>query len=152
VNDNCSPLPYTLDRKTGTKFLVDTGAEVSIASPTRTDQSFKSLDWPLFEASQSPIATYGNKPLTLHLRSQKFSWIFIVADVKHNIIGADFLSHFRMTVNFNKKCLVQNDLQCIPLEFQMVSKVEYPILFISNNKFADVLLRYPEATLPRDIK
>jgi len=57
VDGNRSPLPHILDRKTGTKFLVDTGAEVSIVRPTRTDQSFKSLDRPLFAANQSPIAT-----------------------------------------------------------------------------------------------
>ena len=100
-----SLLPHVLDIKTGTKFLVDTGAEVSIVRPTRIDQSFKSYDRSLFAANYSPIATYGNKLLTLQLSSQqKFSWIFIVVDVKYNIIGSDFLTHFGMTVNLNKKC------------------------------------------------
>ena len=151
VDEDQSPLPHVLDIKTGTKFLVDTGAEVSIVRPTRIDQSFKSYDRSLFAANHSPIATYGNKPLTLQLGSQqKFSWIFIVADVKYNIIGSDFLTHFGMTVNFNKKCLVFENTKSIPLIFQMASKVDYPISFVSENKYSDVLLNYPEVTCPRD--
>ena len=60
VDEDQSPLPHVLDIKTGTKFLVDTGAEVSIVRPTRIDQSFKSYDRSLFAANHSPIATYGN--------------------------------------------------------------------------------------------
>ena len=75
----------------------------------------------------------------------------MVADVKHNIIGADFLAHFSMTVNFNTNCLMSEDTRnSIPLEFQLVSKVEYPISFISDNRFSDILLNYPELTQPRD--
>ena len=127
VDEDQSPLPYVLQIKTGTKFLVDTGAEVSIVRPTRIDQSFKSYGRLLFAANHSPIATYGNKPLTLQLGSQqKFSWIFIVADVKCNIIGSDFLTHFDMTVNFNKKCLVFENSKSVPLIFQMASKLIIP--------------------------
>ena len=87
VDKDQSPLPQVLGMKTGTKFFVDIRAEISIVRPTRIDQSFKSYDRSLFAANHSPIATYGNKPLTLQLGSQqKFSWIFIVADVKYNIL------------------------------------------------------------------
>ena len=85
----------------------------------------------MFAANHSPIAMYGNKPLTLQLGSQqKFSWILIVADVKYNIIGSDFLTYFGMTVNFNKKCLVFENTKSILLIFQMASKVDYPISFV----------------------
>ena len=106
---------------------------------------------PILTANHLPIATYGNKPLTLQLGSQqKFSWIFIVADVKYNIIGSDFLTHFGVTVNFNKKCLVFENTKSIPLIFQMASKVDYLISFVSENMFSDVLLNYPEVTCPRN--
>jgi len=39
-----SPLPHVIDKKTGIKYLVDTGAEVSILLPTRSDQPFRSFD------------------------------------------------------------------------------------------------------------
>ena len=139
VDENQSLLLRVLDVKTETKFLVDTRAEVSIVPPTQIDQSFKSNDRSLFAANHSPIATFENKPLTLQLGSQqKFSRIFIVADVKYNIIGSDYLTHFGMTVNFNKKCLVFENTKSILLIFQMASKVDYPISFVSENKFSDV--------------
>ena len=53
-------------------------------------------------------------------------------------------------VNFNKKCLVFENSKSIPLIFLMASKVEYPISFVSENKFSDVVLNYPEVTCPRD--
>ena len=103
VDGKESPLPHIIDKKTGTKYLVDTGAEVSIVRPTRSDLSFRSFERPLFTANHSPIATFGNKPITLHLGvNQKFTWIFMIADVKYNIIGADFLSYFSINVNFEK--------------------------------------------------
>ena len=69
-----------LDIKTGTKFLVDTRAEVSIVRSTQSDQSSKSFDRSLFAANHSPIATHGIKPLTLQQgSSEKLSWIFIAA-------------------------------------------------------------------------
>ena len=72
----------------------------------------------------------------------------MVADVKYNIIGADFLSYFSINVNFDKSCLVA-DNKSILLVFKSVSKVEYPVSFISSNKFSDVLLKFPEVTQPR---
>ena len=44
VDEDQNPLPHALDIKTGTKFLVDTGAEVSIVRPTRIDQSARSTN------------------------------------------------------------------------------------------------------------
>ena len=149
MDENQSPLPHVMDRKSGTKFLVDTGAEVSIVRPARFDHQFRSFDRPLFAANSSLIATYGNKPITLQLGSQQFTWIFMVADVKHNIIGADFLNHFGMNVSFNKRRLVHQNAS-IPLIYKFVTNVVYPISFISDNKFSDVLFQYPEITQPRD--
>ena len=100
-----SSLPHVLDIKTGTNFPVDTEADVSIVRPTRIDQSFKPFDKSLFAANYLRVTTYGNKPLMLQLGTQqKFIWIFIVADVKYNIIGSNFLTHFGITVNFTRKC------------------------------------------------
>ena len=139
----------SLIKKTGTKYLVDPGAEVSIVRPTRSDLSFCSFERLLFTANHSPIATFGNKPI-LHLGvNQKFTWIFVVADVKYNIIGADFLSYFSINVNFVKNCFEFGN-KSIPLVFQTVSKIEYPVSFISSNKFSDVLFKFLEVTQSRD--
>ena len=46
--------------------------------------------------------------------------------------------------------LVFENFKSIPLIFQMASKVDYHISFVSENKFSDMFLNYPEATCTRD--
>ena len=46
------------------------------------------------------IATFENRSLALDLGlCQAFWWIFIVADVKHSILGADFLRSYNLLVD-----------------------------------------------------
>lgn len=48
----------------------------------------------LFAANSSPIATYGTRLVSVDLGlRRKMTWLCTVAEVSHNIIGADFL-HF----------------------------------------------------------
>lgn len=42
-----------------------------------------------------PIPTYGTRSLTLNLGLYRL-WVFTVADVKHPILGADFLGHHKL--------------------------------------------------------
>ncbi len=73
------------------KFLIDTGAEVSVIPPTQ--QQCRHLDKSnyLYAANRSTIKTYGEKVMTVNLGLRRqFSWNFIVADVSQAIIGADF--------------------------------------------------------------
>ena len=46
------------------------------------------------------IATYGNQLLTLNIGLRRtFQWVFIIADVKNPIIGADFLRRYSLLVD-----------------------------------------------------
>ena len=56
----------------------------------------------------------------------------MVAEVKY-IIGLDFLSHFGMIIDFNKQCLVFDEVKDIASVFNLVLRIEYPISFISAN-------------------
>ena len=53
-----SRLLYISDRKTGRRFLVDTGAEVSVTPPTAADRKHKQESG-LRAVNGSPIPTYG---------------------------------------------------------------------------------------------
>ena len=69
-------------------FLVDTGAEVSVIPPSCCGSTYPSTGPSLQAANQSPIATHGVRPLCLILGlCRRFQWTFIVADVKHPILG-----------------------------------------------------------------
>ncbi|TNN20913.1 Retrovirus-related Pol polyprotein, partial [Schistosoma japonicum] len=55
------------------------------------------------------IRTYGECSLTLGLGlGRRFTWVFVVANVKHAILGADFLHHYNLTVDMGTRSLVDS--------------------------------------------
>ena len=86
-----SRLFYVTDNHTGLRFLVDTGAEISVIPPFAADRTHLKDSLSLQAVNNTPIATYGNRLLTLNIGlRRKFQWVFIVADVKNPILGAVF--------------------------------------------------------------
>ena len=77
-----SRLFYVTDRISGTKFLIDTGAEVSVFPPTKSDKR-NSSPYTLQAVNKSKIATYGEKSMTIDVGLRRaFKWIFIIAKLK----------------------------------------------------------------------
>ena len=98
---------FIYDRDTNLRFLVDTGAEVSVLPATTADRKTRTSGVQLHAANRSPIATYGQRFLSLSLGlRRRFPWLFLVADVDQPLLGADFLKHFCLQVNLNQQCLV----------------------------------------------
>ena len=66
-----SPVPshlfYVTDRSCGLRFLVDTGAEVSVIPPSSTERRHPHENLTLQAINSTPIATYGTHSLTLDL-------------------------------------------------------------------------------------
>ena len=98
------------DKGSGSVFLVDTGAQVSVTPPTAEDRRKGPVDGMILQAANgSNIKTFGYKLLTLELGLRRqFKWVFIVADVKQNILGADFLYNFNILVDVRNKQLIDN--------------------------------------------
>ena len=95
-----SRLFYVTDRPTGLQFLVDTGAEVSIVPPTPTDHLHQQTGPSLQAVNNTTIETYGTRSLTLNLGLRRtFRWIFVIANVRKPILGADFLRHYELIVD-----------------------------------------------------
>ena len=91
-NPNSRLLFYVTDAHTHTRFLVDTGSEVSVIPSTSLKRTPDKLT--LTAVNATPISTFGKQSLTLNLGLRRsFSWLFIIADVQKPIIGADFLKH-----------------------------------------------------------
>ncbi len=98
------PTSRVMDAHTGTRFLVDTGSEVSVIPLTLSKRKSPPDKLTLIAVNNTPITTYGKQSLTLNLGLRRsFSWIFIIADVQRPILGADFLRHFGLSVNM-KHC------------------------------------------------
>ena len=89
-------------------FLVDTGAEISVL-PTDPKHRTTPSPYKLQAANGTQIETYGERSLTLDLGMRKnFLWIFTQANVTTPILGADFLTHFNLSVNMATRTLIDN--------------------------------------------
>ena len=100
---------FVTDQVTGTRFLVDTGAEVSLLPATAAHRRHvaKGAQCSLSAANGTSIRSYGQRSLTLDLGIRRsLPWIFIVADVSIPILGADFLQHYSLQVNLRQKVLL----------------------------------------------
>ncbi|BHF62781.1 hypothetical protein SprV_0200576700 [Sparganum proliferum] len=98
---------YVCDKVTRRRFLVDTGAQTSVVSPTPVDRRCPSPGLHLQAANCSPISTFGGRSLTINIGLRRsFSWIFVIADVPHAILVSDFLAEFDLLVDCRRSCLL----------------------------------------------
>ena len=101
-----SRLFYVSDRSSGIRFLVDTGAEVSVIPPTCTDRRNQQRHFSLQAVNNTNIATYGARSLSHDLGLHRtFRWVFVIADVKQPLLGADFIRHFGLLVDVRQNTL-----------------------------------------------
>ncbi|GFU37018.1 peptidase A2 domain-containing protein [Nephila pilipes] len=85
---------YLSDRSSRLKYLIDTGADVSVIPLTTASQHLPPASLQLFAANGTIISTYGQQLVTLDFGLRRvFKWLFIIAEVSQPIIGADFLPH-----------------------------------------------------------
>ncbi|BHF68324.1 hypothetical protein SprV_0301135800 [Sparganum proliferum] len=98
---------YVCDKVTRRRFLVDTGAQISVVPPTPVDRRCPSPGLHLQAANCSPISTFGSRSLTLIIGLRRsFSWIFVIADVPHAILGSDFLAELDLLVDCRRSSLL----------------------------------------------
>ena len=84
---------------------------MSAIPPSPTDRQRTPDNLTLMAVNDTPIRTYGKRSLTLNLGLRRsLPWIFIIADVQKPILGADFLRHFGLLVDVQKRQLV--DTHC----------------------------------------
>jgi hypothetical protein len=89
-------LIYINDELSGKPFMVDTGATCSVLP-------FSSSSPPtgpkLTGAEGGDIPTWGVRSLSLQFGRRQFDFPFILAAVDKNIVGVDFLAHFKLLVD-----------------------------------------------------
>ena len=99
-------LLFLVDGHSAKRFLVDTGAAVSVYPASLRDINGGSHTRFLVAANGSNIATYGSRRLNIRLENQDYTWPFILADVKTPLLGADFLQANGLLVDLQSKRLV----------------------------------------------
>ncbi|GFT98976.1 gag-pol polyprotein [Trichonephila clavipes] len=140
---------FLLDRKSGQKFLIDSGSEICVIPPSPTMNKSPQSNFSLFAANNTKIPAYGmvRKELNLGLR-RPFIWTFIIADVSSPIIGADFLKHFNLLIDLQKKRLV--DVETSLFTSCVFSNIVQPSILTvdANISFKNILSEYPDLSNP----
>lgn len=152
-------VPYTSnrlcvhDRNTHERFLVDTGADISVLAAKHKKNNRTASAYSLYAANNTPIKTYGQKTIRLNFGLRRdFVWSFVVADVKTSILGADFLRHFKLLVDLDKKKLVDKITE-LSIDALEVSTNTESVHIISNNQvYYDILKQYPDVLRPMSLK
>lgn len=137
------------DRQNGIRFLVDTGADISLLPKKYAARQVQSTQLQLYAANNAVIRTYGEKLLTVDLGLRRsFKWHFCVADVTSPILGADFLYHFSLTVDLRRRRLHD---ACTGLEASgRLSTMPYVSVRTvkSGSVFEELLKKFPGLTKP----
>ena len=142
-----SRLFFVRDSHTNTQLLVDTGSEVSVLPPTPADRRRSPDPRTLIAVNNTPIRTYGQRSLTLNLGLRRsLPWVFIIADVQKPILGADFLSHYGLTVDMQHSKLIDT---CTQLRIQgIVSACNSPSPSLhvkhGSDPYLQLLSEFPE--------
>ena len=142
-------LLHITDRTNRLTFLVDTGAQVSVVPPTRTDRLRKQEGFALSAVNGTAIATYGTRSLTLNLGLRRtFRWIFIIADVQKPLLGADFLHHFGLLVDIANGKLVDKRTN-LSIHGMLVQDTPPSLTIpthLASHDYSTLLSEFPELT------
>ena len=135
------------------KFIVDTGASISIIPTSRLNGlTLNPTPVSLTTANGEKIKCHGQGNLEIGIPSLKrsFSWTFVVADITNPLLGFDFLNEFGLIIDCKNKT-IYDPLSATKMELILnttspvnvvINKVELPS-FIQTS-----LDKYPEIISP----
>ena len=131
------------------RFLVDTGAQVSVTPASDIDKQSGIQGPPLQAANSSTVTTYGARVVSLHFGQHVFQARLVTADVKCPLLGADFLRQHNLLVDIRNHRLIEADTFCsIPCSISSVTPTQLALLEPTSNKFRKVLNDYPDLLKP----
>lgn len=138
------------DRNSQERFLVDTGADISVlAVKNKRKQATSSSNFKLFAANNTPISTYGEKTISLNLGLRRdFKWTFIVAEVKTSILGADFLRHYKLLVDLHRRKLVDKVTELSIDAMEADASCETIQIISNEQEYHNILKQYPDVLRP----
>ena len=83
------------------EFLIDSGSTLGIIPLSYVDTEEPATSLNLFALNQTEVKTYGKRNFTIDigLSQREMEWNFSVADTATAIIGADFLSYYKLAID-----------------------------------------------------
>ena len=139
------------DLHSNTKFLIDSGAEISVIPPTPAKRRACLSTLTLSAANNTTIPTYGQKCLTLDLGLRRiFRWVFIIAEVSTPIIGIDFLINFELMVDPKNRQLVDGVTNLQTTGMPSYGNILCPLITIPSSgcRYRNILRQFPQLTTP----
>ena len=97
---------HIVDPTSGTRYLVDTGACVSLFPATQDQRDPDPDPIQLTAANGQPIQTFGFVLKTISIAGQQYAWQFRLATVTQPLIGADFLIHHKLIVDMAGRVII----------------------------------------------
>ena len=143
-----SSLIFLQNKLSSHKFLVDTGASVSVFPHRPRQPRSPAVGLQLRTADGSTMDTFGSRQIALQFGSRRFEWNFILADVSMPILGSDFLRHHHLLVDVAGSLLLDAaSLEPIPAVSSVPTGSDsklYTALLSTSEEFRDLLAEYPE--------
>ncbi|GFX67755.1 hypothetical protein TNCV_1564571 [Trichonephila clavipes] len=139
---------FVTDKNTSLRFLVDSGADLSIIPASCKNKIWDSFK--LYAANGSEIPTSGHKILTLNLGLRRaFQFPFIIAKVDKGIIGADFLNKFNLLIDIRNKQLIDGITNLhVKGEISSILQENKINIMDKTSKFSNILLQYSDLMKP----
>jgi len=143
-----SPLLFLKNRLCSAKFLVDTGASVSVFPHLPCSPSASGSGIQLKTTNGSPMNTYNFRCMALQFGSRRFEWSFVLANVSMSLLGSYFLCCNHLLVDIAGSCLLDSyTLESIPAILSSSSNSSsdlYTALLSTPEEFRYLLSEYPD--------
>ena len=146
---HASTLLHIFDPFSKTRFLIDTGVEVSVLPSTASQRSL-SPALHLYSANGIKIPVFSHKTMQVQLSLRRsFKWTFYVVAVSQELLGADFLQHFGIVVDVRHLALVDMRQLVDPLTSLTTHMLPTPgasaclTVIKADTQFAALLKRLP---------
>ena len=141
---------YIAGKRNKCKYLIDTGAAVSVLPKSCANRISDADCLPSVAANNTNINTYGTSKHVVDVGLKRdYTWNFIVADVQQPIIGADFLIHYSLLVDLRSWCL--RDMRtglAIPASLSSITPLSLNRVDAVHNDYTKLLGQFPELTRP----
>ena len=125
------------------RYLINTGAAVSVLPRSCANRTVDADSLPLVAANNSTITTYGTSKRIVDVGlKREYSWTFIVADSKQPNLGADFLIHHNLLVDLSGRCL--HDMRtglAIPATLSSIKPLPLNRIDSTRNEYTGLLTR-----------
>ena len=107
-----SPLVYLQDSLSSRRFLIYSGASVSVFPAPRSSSSSSGVQ--LLTADGSSLSCSGSRIIPLGFGNHRIEWPFQLAPVAVPILGADFLKHYNLLLNVSNQRVFSADSPTSP--------------------------------------